>query len=166
MQITSIEVRAGLARRRLLAGGAAWALAAAAGAKPAGPGEEVHRVQVWKGPACACCKDWIAHLEAHGFQVVSVSDSGNTEARKRLGIDLKYGSCHTALVGGYALEGHVPASDIRRLLRERPKAIGLVVPAMPLGSPGMDGPAYGRKQPYDVLLLAQDGSARVYQSYR
>lgn len=68
--------------------------------------------------------------------------------------------------GGYAIEGHVPAKDIRRLLRERPKAVGLAVPAMPLGSPGMDGPEYGRKDPYDVLLLAQEGGARVYQSYR
>lgn len=170
------ETPSRLSRRQILSGGAAWALAAAVAvprsvlAAPsagtsagtsAGP-----QIQVWKGPACGCCKDWIRHVEAHGFQVVAVHDSGNTEARKRLGIDLRYGSCHTAWVGGYALEGHVPAREIQRLLRERPKAIGLAVPAMPLGSPGMDGPEYARKDPYDVLLLAQDGSARVYQSYR
>ena len=79
----------------------------------------------------------------------------------------KLGSCHTAQVGGYALEGHVPSRDIRRLLKERPKAVGLAVPGMPVGSPGMDGPEYqGRKDPYDVLLIQADGRSRVYQSYR
>nr|WP_255501043.1 DUF411 domain-containing protein [Mitsuaria sp. WAJ17] len=124
------------------------------------------RVQVWKGPACACCTDWIRHLQAQGFQV-DVTDGGNTQARKRLGIPLALGSCHTALVGGYALEGHVPAREIRRLLQERPQALGLAVPGMPIGSPGMDGPDYGyRQDPYEVLLLLKDGSTRVYQSYR
>jgi hypothetical protein len=78
----------------------------------------------------------------------------------------KLGSCHTAQVGGYALEGHVPARDIHQILKERPKAIGLAVPGMPVGSPGMDGPAYGgRKDPYDVLLVLADGNSRIYQSY-
>lgn len=124
------------------------------------------RVEVWKGPTCGCCKDWVKHLEANGF-VVTVHDDGNSDARKRLGIPVAYGSCHTALVGGYAVEGHVPAREIHRLLRERPKAVGLAVPAMPVGSPGMDGPVYGSiKDPYDVLLVKKDGSAVPYQSYR
>ncbi|WP_082679677.1 DUF411 domain-containing protein [Paucibacter sp. KCTC 42545] len=132
-------------------------------AQAASPSKPV--VQIWIVPSCGCCKDWIAYLQANGFQT-QVDDRGNTDARERLGIKLEYGSCHTALVGGYALEGHVPAREIWRLLKERPKAIGLAVPAMPLGSPGMDGPEYrGRKDPYDVLLLAKDGSSRVYQSY-
>jgi hypothetical protein len=77
------------------------------------------------------------------------------------------GSCHTAKVEGYAVEGHVPAREIQRLLKERPDAIGLAVPAMPLGSPGMDGPEYGgRNTPYDVLLVHRDGSSRVFQAYR
>jgi len=122
-------------------------------------------VEVWKSPTCGCCKDWVAHLQANRFKV-KVHDTGNTDARERLGMPIKYGSCHTATVGGYALEGHVPAREVRRLLKERPKAVGLAVPAMPLGSPGMDGPAYGnRKDPYDVLLVQRDGSATVYQSY-
>ena len=122
-------------------------------------------VEVWKDPNCGCCQDWVAHLEANGFQV-KVNDSGNNAARSRLGIDRKYGSCHTALVGGYALEGHVPAREIRRLLKERPQAVGLAVPGMPVGSPGMDGEVYGgRKDAYDVLLLARDGSSKVYQHY-
>ena len=121
--------------------------------------------EVWKSPTCGCCKDWITHLEANGFRV-KVHDVGNTAARARLKIAAKLGSCHTALVGRYAIEGHVPAADIQRLLKERPDAIGLAVPGMPHGSPGMDGPAYGNRQdPYDVLLIAQDGSTRVFSSY-
>ena len=121
--------------------------------------------EVWKSPTCGCCKDWITHLEANGFKV-KVHDVGNTAARARLKIPAKLGSCHTALVGRYAIEGHVPAADIKRLLKERPDAIGLAVPGMPHGSPGMDGPAYGNRQdPYDVLLIAQDGSTRVFTSY-
>jgi hypothetical protein len=127
------------------------------------------QVEVWKDPDCGCCKDWVAHLEANGFSV-RVHDSGNTDARKRLGIPDKLGSCHTGEVSAkgkrYALEGHVPAREVQRLLKEAPKAIGLAVPGMPVGSPGMDAPLYGgRKDPYDVLLVFQDGSNRVYQSY-
>jgi hypothetical protein len=78
-----------------------------------------------------------------------------------------YASCHTALVDGYVLEGHVPATDIRRLLADKPKALGLAVPGMPVGSPGMDGPVYqGRRDPYEVLLVSRDGRAAVFASYR
>jgi len=123
-------------------------------------------VEVWKAPTCGCCKDWIRHLESSGFKV-QVHDSGNTAARARLGIPMRLGSCHTALIEGYAIEGHVPAREIRRLLAERPSAVGLAVPGMPIGSPGMDGPAYGtRKDPYDVLLVRKDGSTISYQSYQ
>lgn len=123
-------------------------------------------VEVWKSPTCGCCQDWVAHLEQNGLRV-KVHDTGNTTMRQRLGVPMKYGSCHTALVGGYAIEGHVPAGEIRRLLQERPDAVGLSVPGMPVGSPGMDGPAYGdRKDPYDVVLIHRDGSASVFQSYR
>ena len=123
------------------------------------------QVEVWKDPNCGCCKDWVIHMEANGFDV-KVNDSGNTAARKRLGIPDKLGSCHTALVGGYALEGHVPAREVHRLLKERPAAVGLSVPGMPVGSPGMDGPEYGtRKDPYDVVLISRSGTTRVYQSY-
>ena len=122
-------------------------------------------VEVWKDAGCGCCKDWVAHLEDHGFQV-KVHDGGNNAVRAQLRIDGKYASCHTALVGGYAIEGHVPAQEIRRLLKEKPAALGLAVPGMPIGSPGMDGPAYGgRKDDFSVLLLARDGSAQVYRAY-
>lgn len=123
-------------------------------------------IEVWKSPSCGCCKDWVAHLEANGFKV-RVHDEGNTNARAALRMPVKYGSCHTAKVDGYVLEGHVPARDIKRLLKERPNAVGLAVPGMPVGSPGMDGPDYGdRKDPYDVLLVQAEGKTSVYQSYR
>ena len=106
------------------------------------------------------------HLEQSGFKV-QVFETGNAPARARLGIPEVLGSCHTARVGGYAIEGHVPAREIHRLLREKPNALGLTVPGMPVGSPGMDGAIYqGRKDPYDVLLLSKGGTTSVYQSYR
>lgn len=123
------------------------------------------KLEVWKDPNCGCCKDWVIYLQANGFDV-KVNDSGNAAARTRMRIPEKMGSCHTALVAGYAIEGHVPASEIQRLLKEKPKAIGLAVPGMPVGSPGMDAPAYGgRVDAYDVLLVLEDGSSRVYKSY-
>jgi hypothetical protein len=123
-------------------------------------------VEVWKDPNCGCCKDWVTHMEANGF-AVKVNDTGNNAMRAKLGIPVKLGSCHTALVGGYAVEGHVPAADIRRLLKDKPKAVGLSVPGMPVGSPGMDGAVYGkRRDPYDVVLvLDKDGNTRVFASY-
>jgi Cu/Ag efflux protein CusF len=122
-------------------------------------------VEVWKDPNCGCCHLWVEHLQAHGFKV-QMRDVGNTAARKRLGMPEKLGSCHSATVGGYVIEGHVPAADIRRLLKERPVALGLSVPGMPIGSPGMDGPEYnGRKDAYDVLLVQKDGSTRSFQRY-
>ena len=158
-----MSTRPTLARRTFLAGGIALAAAAPgvrAQAKPGGI-----PLEVWEDAGCGCCNDWVDHLQANGF-AVKVHDGGNGAVRSRLGIDRKYGSCHTAVVGGYALEGHVPAREIHRLLKEKPQALGLAVPGMPVGSPGMDGPVYGdRRDPYDVLLLARDGGARVYQRY-
>ena len=123
-------------------------------------------VEVWKDPSCGCCKDWVKHLETNGF-AVRVFETGNTAMRGQLGMPAQFGSCHTARVGGYVVEGHVPAREIHRLLKERPAAIGLAVPAMPIGSPGMDGPEYGkRRDPYDVLLVAQGGRSSVFQTYR
>lgn len=95
-----------------------------------------------------------------------MNDTGNNAIRARLGVDRKYGSCHTAVVGGYVVEGHVPAREISRLLKERPQALGLAVPGMPIGSPGMDGGLYeGRRDSYQVMLLSKDGGAKVYQQY-
>lgn len=122
-------------------------------------------VEVWKDPECGCCKEWVSHLEAAGF-AVKVHENGNEAMRARLGMPQKLASCHTALVGGYAVEGHVPASDVRRLLKDKPQAVGLTVPGMPVGSPGMDGAIYGsRRDPYEVLLVLKSGETRVYAAY-
>jgi hypothetical protein len=162
MRTTKTELPTVRGRRRLLVAAVASAVPAWGVAK-AEPKAQL--VEVWKAPTCGCCGDWIKHLEANGFQM-RVHDTGNTSARARLGVPIKYGSCHTALIGGYAIEGHVPAREIHRLLKERPQAIGLAAPGMPIGSPGMDTPAYGgRKDPYDVLLIRKDGSTTVYQAY-
>jgi hypothetical protein len=150
------------ARRRRQFIGGALALALLPGPSRAAASR---MVEVWKDPGCGCCNDWIAHLEANGY-TVTAHDVGNTVRRAELGMPAAYGSCHTALVDGYVLEGHVPAGDVARLLRERPAALGLAVPGMPIGSPGMDAPAYGgRRDRYDVLLVHQDGGHAVYQSY-
>lgn len=123
-----------------------------------------HRlVSVWKTPSCGCCKAWIQHLQANGFKVVSADVPDTTPIRKDLKIPAALGSCHTAVVEDYVIEGHVPAKDIKRLLKERPRALGLAVPGMPVGSPGMEMGA--RKEPYKVLLVLEDGSTRVYQTY-
>jgi hypothetical protein len=149
------------ARRQLLVTLGMLPLAGLARASAPAPTQ----VQVWKEPTCGCCKDWIAHLEANGFKVF-VNIGGTNAMRARLGIPENMSSCHTALVGGYAIEGHVPAREIRRLLREKPAAIGLAAPGMPIGAPGMDTPAYkGKKNPYSVMLVANDGRATVYQKY-
>jgi hypothetical protein len=154
-------------RQFALAGLAALALPAGALAQVQAQGQANSvQVEVWKSPSCGCCKDWIAHMEKSGFRF-TVHETGNTAGRQRMRIPRALGSCHTAVIGRYAIEGHVPAKDVQRLLREKPEAVGLTVPGMPIGSPGMDGPEYGgRRDAYDVLLVAADGSTRVYSSYR
>lgn len=120
-------------------------------------------ITVWKTPNCGCCKEWVKHLQKNGFEVVThdVNDTG--PIRQKAGLAEKFGSCHTALLGGYVLEGHVPAQDIHRLLREKPNALGLAVPGMPLGSPGMEmGPG---RDAYEVVLVLKDGNSRTFQSY-
>jgi len=152
--------------RRRLIGSLLYGAAAALFVPPRRAVAQTVSIEVWTGPSCSCCHDWIKHLQANEF-VVESHEGGNREARAHLGMPVRYGSCHTAEVSGYAVEGHVPAREIHRLLEERPDAIGISVPAMPRGAPGMDGPAYaGVRDPYDVLLIARDGSAHVYQSYR
>lgn len=145
-------------RRSLLAAAALLPLLAHAQAKKT-------YAEVWKDEGCGCCEDWVRHLRDSGFEV-KLHDGGHDAMRDKLGLPRKYGSCHVALIGGYAIEGHVPAADIRRLLKDRPQAVGLAVPGMPVGAPGMDGPAYGnRRDAFEVLLVARDGTATVFQRY-
>lgn len=125
--------------------------------------QQRERIAVWKTPNCGCCKEWVKHLQANGFDVVTNDVKETASKRQALGLPDKYGSCHTATVNGYVLEGHVPAREIQRLLRDKPVSIGLAVPGMPVGSPGMEmGTA---TDAYDVVLVLKDGSALVFQSY-
>ncbi len=120
------------------------------------------KLTVYKSPTCGCCGAWIDHMRGAGFSDIKVVDLDDlTAVRASRGIRDPYASCHTGVIGGYALEGHVPAADVRRLLRERPAAIGLAVPGMPLGSPGMEMPG-GGGEPFDTLLLMRDGSAKPF----
>jgi hypothetical protein len=145
-------------RRRLLAAAALLPLAAQA--------QQKTEIQVYKTPTCGCCNDWIKNLQANGFKVKATNVTDTAPLRARFGLAEKFGSCHTAMVAGYVVEGHVPVREIRRLLAERPTAVGIAVPDMPIGSPGMDGPAYkGQLDPYDVLLVHSDGSTKIYASY-
>lgn len=116
-------------------------------------------IAVIKDPNCGCCTEWVEHLRREGF-TVSVTDTSDQPARSaRLGVPEELRGCHTATIGGYVIEGHVPAADIRRLLAERPKGIGLAVPGMPMGSPGME--QGGRSEPY-VTVLFDKASGKVF----
>ena len=120
-------------------------------------------VLVHKSPSCSCCSGWVEHLRQSGF-VVQVDDTDAMDPIKaRLGVPAGKAACHTAEVGGYFIEGHVPASDIRRLLAERPAARGLALPGMPMGSPGMGEPGSGPA--YTVELISADGSSRPFQQH-
>lgn len=119
-------------------------------------------VQVWKSPSCGCCKGWVEHMRSAGFPV-KVHDVDDVEPVKALsGVPDRLASCHTAMVGGYVVEGHVPAADVRRLLAERPKARGLSVPGMPADAPGMD---MRTGAPYEVVLFGAEGGDKVYARY-
>jgi hypothetical protein len=116
-------------------------------------------VTVYKSPSCGCCGKWVEHMKASGFPMVTI-DTENVAAHKaRLGVPVAMGSCHTAEVGGYLVEGHVPAADVKRLLAEKPRAKGLVSPGMPQSAPGMD---IAGKVPYEILLVAKDGTTTTY----
>lgn len=117
------------------------------------------QVDVYKSPYCGCCTKWIEHMRAQGFEVSAHDVPDVPGQRRQLGMPEAYGSCHTARVGGYLIEGHVPAADVQRLLKERPRAIGLAVPSMPPGSPGMES---ARPVPYETLLVRTDGSSSVF----
>ena len=119
-------------------------------------------IEVYKSETCGCCTEWVKHLEANGFAVNARNVPNTAAYRERYHVPPALGSCHTATIGGYALEGHVPAEDIQRLLKEKPKAAGLTVPGMPMGSPGMEVPGQ-KADSYDVLLFQKDGSHTVYR---
>lgn len=116
---------------------------------------------VWRSPSCDCCKSWASHVEASGIAVKPIENTDLVKIKKERGVTPALSSCHTALIAGYTIEGHVPAREINRLLSERPDAIGLAVPGMPAGSPGM-----GSSSPrYEVLLIGKDRSTKVFATY-
>lgn len=116
-------------------------------------------ITVYKSPTCGCCKKWISHLEANGFEVKAYDTHDMQSVKQQNGVADHLASCHTAIVNGYVIEGHVPADSIKRLLKEKPVAAGLTVPGMPMGSPGMEGP---RKDPYNVLLFNRAGDSAIF----
>jgi len=118
---------------------------------------------VYKSPACGCCTSWVEHMKANGFTVRVIEQHDIDVIKQRFGVPARLASCHTALVGGYVVEGHVPASAVKRLLQEKPAALGVSAPGMPVGSPGMAGP---NPEPFTVQLFDERGSTRVYESYR
>ncbi|WP_412049502.1 DUF411 domain-containing protein [Hoeflea sp. Naph1] len=149
-------------RRTLLIGGAALVAASPLRALAQGAGPAIH---VMKDPNCGCCSAWIEILENDGFSVTTEASAGTLLMRYKLdnGIPQEMASCHTGRIEGYMIEGHVPAADIWRLLEERPDAVGLAVPGMPYGSPGM-GPE-SEREAFDVFLIRGDGSTEVFTSY-
>jgi hypothetical protein len=141
--------------------------ASASSARPSSasePDAALPRVLVHKTESCGCCHLWVEHLRSAGFTVEVNNEVDLNPVKERLGIPYGKGSCHTAEVGGYFVEGHVPAADIRRLLASKPKAKGLVLPGMPLGSPGMEVPD-GRTQPYTVELVHPDGATSAFAQH-
>lgn len=125
-------------------------------------GVQAASMTVYKTATCGCCKDWVAHVRAAGHDVTvqDVSRAALVERKRDLGLDPGLAACHTAVADGYVVEGHVPASDIERMLRERPDIVGIAVPGMPVGSPGMD---YGdRRDPYNVIAFRADGAMTVF----
>ncbi len=158
MVTTSTDLR----RRRWLCGVAGAALAGTLPIGASAHGTEAH-LEMWSNEGCGCCGLWAKHLQNYRFDVVQREVDDVAAVRRQLGMPERYAGCHVARIGRYVIDGHVPALDILRLLREQPKAIGLAVPDMPTGSPGME--RGDRKEPYQVLLVGFDASATVFKSY-
>ena len=158
-----------LSSLRLLAPIAAASVAAAGLVAPAwsAPGATAGSLPVitaYRTASCSCCKGWLQHMRANGFQVRDVVVADLAAIKRRLAIPAQLSSCHSAQVAGYALEGHIPASDVKQLLRKRPPVAGLALPGMPLGSPGMDS-AYG-KEPFTVMAFTRDGRLLNFSTHR
>ena len=159
-----------LRRRTLLLGAAALAAVPVAcerapspAAAPAAPAPAAPRPElvVYKTPWCGCCSGWVTHMRRAGYspQVVEMEDLA--PIREKHGVPFELSSCHTGVVGGYTVEGHVPPADVDRLLAEKPRALGLTVPGMPIGSPGMESPT-GERESFETLLLLEGGRTRVF----
>ena len=137
--------------------GGMLALLLAAGVQAAAP-----EMTVFKTKTCGCCGKWVEHVRANGFKVTVKEVPSTAAYRRQYGVPDRLQSCHTAIVNGYTIEGHVPAAEINRLLRERSKSRGLAVPGMPMGSPGMEG---ARRDAYSVMRFEHDGAESIYHRY-
>lgn len=142
---------------------AGFGLAAAGQQKPAATPAE--KVTVYKTSSCGCCRLWVDHMKANGFDVQAIDVSaGDVRAVSRAaGLPEDGASCHTSKIGNYVVEGHVPAADIKRMLKEKPAIAGIAAPGMPQGSPGME---QGSKEPYDVVAFTKDGKMTVYSKHK
>jgi hypothetical protein len=151
-------------RKNFALGAALFALTLTTGAAipSVDPTPKQIRITVYKDPSCGCCRNWIEHLIKHGYAVDAKDTPAMAEVKRTLGVPDALTSCHTAVVNGYLIEGHVPAADIARLLKQKPKVAGLAVPGMPMGSPGMEGPT---QQHYQVLSFDKSGKTRVFAAY-
>jgi hypothetical protein len=138
-------------------------LALAAAAAFASSAAHAAQLTVHKSPYCGCCSKWIEHVEKHGFSVKIIDTEDMAGVKKRLGVPDKLASCHTTQVGGYFVEGHVPAADIKRLLAQKPKAAGIAVPGMPMGAPGMEHGDH--RQPYATILVQRDGNSKLFAQH-
>jgi hypothetical protein len=140
------------------------ALALTTGAAPSSSTVDAKKptITVYKDPSCGCCKSWIEYLVKHGYRVDAKDTPDMPGIKRALGVPNGLTACHTAVVNGYLIEGHVPAADIARLLQQKPKIAGLAVPGMPMGSPGMEGP---RAQHYQVISFDKAGKTKVFASY-
>lgn len=135
----------------------------ASGLLSVGAAQAAQEITVYKSPTCGCCKKWVSHLEQNGYQVKAQDTQNMGFIKSMSGVRQQYASCHTALIDGYVVEGHVPAEDIARLLKERPAVIGISAPGMPVGSPGME--QGGRRDNYNIVTLERDGTAKLFAQH-
>ena len=133
----------------------------AAASQPAGVTATGDTIEVWKDANCGCCKNWVEHMQKHGFTVIAHDTPNLTPVKQANGVGADIVSCHTGVIRGYTVEGHVPADLVRKMIDEKPAIAGLAVPGMPMGSPGMEGPA---SDSYDVIAFTRDGGRTVYAS--
>ena len=154
----SNPITADVGHRRMAFAALAAMLTMSFGPAPRAP-RTAPSVTVYKSPTCGCCTKWVDHMRANGFDVTAQNIEDMAAIKEKHGVPAKAGSCHTSLVGGYVIEGHVPADVVKRLLAERPKVAGLAVPGMPASAPGMDIPGH----PYTIVSFDRSGQLAVYE---
>ncbi len=121
-------------------------------------------ITVYRSPSCGCCGEWVKHMQKHGFKIIDIKTEDMKAIKQKYNLPQNLGSCHTAIIDGYVMEGHIPADDIKRFLKQKPKFAGLAVPGMPLGTPGMESGK--RKQPFVIAAFNQKGEIQVFKEYQ